>query len=126
MVIRSSNTSQPSAALPGGRCRSSAPASMRIATTVEAIASARPKTRPAPRPQPASQATRSPAPVETVTCTSAPGTTTRRTASSSSRWNCRPTPNIRSTTPSSENCCAISPRATKPGVNGPTAMPASR
>ena len=45
-----------------------------------------------------------------------PGIATRRTASSSSTWNCSPTPNISRMTPISANCSARCWSATNPGV----------
>ena len=57
---------------------------------------------------------------------SAPGTATPRTASSSSRWNCRPTPNISRITPISASCSAIAKSTVMPGVFGPTSVPASK
>jgi len=59
-------------------------------------------------------------------CTTAPVTATRLTASRSSSEKCRPTPNISSITPISDSCEAMAMSATKPGVAGPMAMPASR
>ena len=51
---------------------------------------ARPKTIPADHPQPQATPSRVPRPVATRLWPSAPGTATLRTASSSSRWNCKP------------------------------------
>ena len=55
-----------------------------------------------------------------------PGTAILRTASRSASEKCRPTPNISRMTPISASWAARPASATKPGVNGPTAMPASR
>ena len=85
-VNRSSTTSQPTAMWPVGVCRSLLSASTRISTTVLATEIARPKTSPADQLQPnADAARRSPAAVATRLCPTAPGTATRRTASSSLR-----------------------------------------
>ena len=67
-----------------------------------------------------------PSAVATPLWTSAPGIATRRTASSSSTWNCKPTPNISRITPISASCSARCWSATKPGVCGPTRTPAKR
>ncbi len=64
--------------------------------------------------------------VDTVLWMSAPGTATRQTAISSRRWKRSPIPNSSRITPISANCSATARSATKPGVKGPTAMPASR
>ena len=45
--------------------------------------------------------------------------------SNSCGWKCMPTPNISRITPISASCWARSASATKPGVNGPTTIPAS-
>ena len=62
------------------------------------------------------RASTAPRTVATTLCAIAPGTATPRTASSSSRWNCRPTPNISRMTPISASCSASDASATKPGV----------
>ena len=125
-VKRSSTTSQPTAICPVGVCRSRLSARMRTSTTVLATASAMPKTMPDDHDQPNSCAITAPSAVATRLCATAPGTATRRTASSSSTWNCSPTPNISRMTPTSASCSAIAASATKPGVCGPTRVPARR
>ena len=57
-----------------------------------------------------------PRPVATALCAIAPGTATRQTATSSSMWNCMPTPNISRMMPTSASCSAMWRSATKPGV----------
>ena len=59
-------------------------------------------------------------------CTTAPGIAMARTESRSSSEKCSPTPNISRITPISASSLASPWSATKPGVNGPIAMPASR
>lgn len=54
------------------------------------------------------------------------GMATRRTASRSLIEKCSPTPNISRMTPISASSAASFSSATNPGVNGPTATPASR
>ena len=56
----------------------------------------------------------------------APGTAIRLTEARSRSEKCRPTPNISSITPTSASCVARPTSATKPGVCGPSATPASR
>ncbi len=76
--------------------------------------------------QPHDVATAAPSTVAATICAIAPGTAMRRTARRSPMEKCIPTPNISRITPSSASCGARFMSATKPGVNGPTAMPASR
>ncbi len=59
-------------------------------------------------------------------CPIAPGIAMRLTAMRSDTEKCRPTPNMSSITPISASCGASVASATNPGVNGPTAMPATR
>ena len=56
---------------------------------------------------PNARASSAPSTVATALCATAPGIATRRTASSSSTWNCRPTPNISRMTPISASCSAM-------------------
>ncbi|TWG87000.1 hypothetical protein L602_001900000030 [Cupriavidus gilardii J11] len=95
-------------------------------TTVLAHDSDRPNTSPLPHDHPHHQATAMPSTVASVICTTAPGTAMRLTASRSLSEKCRPTPNISSITPISDNCEANCTSATKPGVPGPMMMPAAR
>ena len=95
-------------------------------TTVLAQDSERPKIRPLPQLQPHHQDSSMPSKVARLICATAPGSATRLTASRSSSEKCRPTPNISSITPTSDNCAASWTSATKPGVPGPIRMPASR
>jgi hypothetical protein len=98
----------------------------RSSTTVLATESASPNTMPAPRPQPSQDASATPIAVAIAICTTAPGIAIARTESRSSSEKCRPTPNISRMTPISESSLAMLWSATKPGVNGPITMPASR
>jgi hypothetical protein len=125
-IARSSTTSQPTAMRPfmvSSACRASSAFS---STTVLATLSARPNTSAAARLQPHCSASSAPKAVATAICTTAPGRATRRTASRSASEKCRPTPNISSMTPISASSPASCWSATKPGVNGPRATPASR
>ena len=72
-----------------------------------ATESAMPKTSPAGQGPAEATPIATPSAVATTLCTTAPGTATRRTASSSSTWNCRPTPNISRMTPTSASCSAM-------------------
>ncbi|KAG0908687.1 hypothetical protein G6F32_016924 [Rhizopus arrhizus] len=76
--------------------------------------------------QPINQATPQPSRVATAIWPMAPGMAIALTAIRSFSEKCRPTPNISSITPSSANWLASAWSATKPGVNGPTQMPATR
>ena len=67
-----------------------------------------------------------PSPVAEAIWNSAPGTATLRTFIRSRGEKCSPTPNISRITPISASCGASSVSATQPGVNGPTATPATR
>ncbi len=98
----------------------------RSSTTVLATDSARPNTSPCSVGQPMLQASPQPSRVATAICASAPGIAIHFTSIRSSSEKCRPTPNISSITPSSDNWLASAWSATKPGVNGPTQMPATR
>ena len=106
-VNTSSTTSQPTARCPVGVCSWPLSLSILTRTTVLATESATPKTSPAARDQPLATPIATPSAVATALCTMAPGTATRRTASNSSTWNWRPTPNIRRMTPTSANCSAM-------------------
>ena len=77
-------------------------------------------------PQPHHRANAIPSDVATIICTTAPGTAILRTARRSPHEKCSPTPNISSITPISANWLAKAASATKPGVNGPMATPASK
>ena len=85
-------------------------------TTVLATERPMPNTRPAVA-RPAERVARPPSRgrVATTLCTIAPGTATRQTATSSSMWNCSPTPNISRMMPTSASCSAMWRSATKPG-----------
>ena len=123
---RSSTISQPTAILPrrvSSRRRSSI---ARSRTTVEAVASEKPKTRPATWPQPIIIARPQPSTVATAICATAPGMAMFFTDIRSRSEKCRPTPNISRITPISASCGAISASPTKPGVNGPATIPAIR
>ncbi len=122
----SSTTSQPTAMWPAGVCSARLSDSTRTSTTVLATEIARPNTIAAVHDQPKTEAARAPSAVATRLCAMAPGIATRRTASSSSRWNCSPTPNISRITPISASCSAMPVSATNPGVYGPIATPAIR
>jgi hypothetical protein len=97
-------------------CKSLLSVSTRIRTTVLATDKAKPKTIPAAQLQPKARATTAPSTVARRLWTIAPGRATRRTARSSLRWNCSPTPNISRITPTSASCSANARLATKPGV----------
>ena len=125
-IARSSTTSQPTAMRPLAESTMPRASSALSSTTVLATDSAKPNTSAAPIAQPHSVATPAPSAVATTIWTTAPGSAILRTASRSSIENCRPTPNISSITPISASCAAISASATKPGVAGPIAMPATR
>ncbi|MNV83248.1 hypothetical protein D3C71_1770360 [compost metagenome] len=73
-------------------------------TTVLAQDRDRPKTSPVPRLQSQIHATSMPSAVASAICTTAPGMAMRFTASRSPSEKCRPTPNISSITPISDNC----------------------
>jgi hypothetical protein len=98
---------------------------MRMSTTVLATASAMPKTMPAVWLHPSQRAAAQPATPATALCTIAPGTAMRQTPNSCCGWKCRPTPKSRRITPISAICDANCVSATKPGVYGPTMMPAT-
>ena len=125
-MARSSTTNQPTAMRPFIDSRVPCASSARNSTTVLATDKARPNTSAPPTPQPHQYARPKPSAVATAICSTAPGTAMRRTASRSSSEKCRPTPNINSMTPISASSPAMATSATKPGVNGPMRMPASR
>ena len=106
-VKRSSTTSQPTAMWPVGVCRSPLSASTRMSTTVLDTEIASPKTMLADQPHPQDTPTRVPSSVAARLPPRAPGTATRPTASNSSRWNCKPTPNISRMTPISASWSAM-------------------
>ncbi len=64
--------------------------------------------------------------VAVTICATAPGSAMKRTDIRSLIEKCRPTPNISRITPISASWLASPESATKPGVNGPTQMPAMR
>ena len=125
-ITRSSTTSQPTAICPLIDLRMPWASSARSSTTVLATDRHSPNTTAAPRAQPHHSASSVPSRVATAICTMAPGTAMRRTAIRSSIEKCSPTPNISSITPISASWPASPMSATKPGVAGPTMMPASR
>jgi len=98
----------------------------RSSTTVEAVASEKPKITPCSGGQPISVATPQPSTVATAIWPMAPGMAMAFTAIRSLSEKCRPTPNISSITPISASWLASAWSATKPGVNGPTTTPATR
>ncbi|MNM56393.1 hypothetical protein D3C81_675620 [compost metagenome] len=123
---RSSTINQPTAILPrvvSSRRRSSM---ARSSTTVDAVASEKPKITPCSVGQPISAATPQPSRVATRIWPMAPGMAIALTSIRSFNEKCRPTPNISSITPISANWLASAWSATKPGVNGPTTIPAIR
>ena len=67
-----------------------------------------------------------PTDVVTAICIKAPGTATRFTENNSLGEKCRPTPNISSMMPISDNCAAMSVSALNPGFAGPMTMPATK
>src|SRR5258707_4673465 len=125
-VSRSCTTSQPMAICPRPVSTSRRSCKACIRTTVLATDKARPKTKLVPADQPSSRARPMPSSADTVICTTAPGITMLQTESRSLSEKCRPTPNISRITPISASCDATFWSATKPGVKGPTATPASR
>ena len=125
-ITRSSTMSQPTAMRPRSVSTRRRSCSARNSTTVLATERARPKISPAPSDQPISRARPTPIAVATAIWPSAPGTAIVLTESRSFSEKCRPTPNISRMTPISANSVASFPSATKPGVKGPIATPASR
>ena len=125
-VSRSSTTVQPIAMWPICACRSWRSPSTRAITTVLATEMAMPRMIPEIQLQPKRRSSSASMAVDSVLWMSAPGMATRQTAISSRRWKRSPIPNSSRITPISANCSAIARLATKPGVKGPTATPASR
>ena len=125
-VRRSSTTSQPTAMRPADVCRSRLSDRRRMRTTVLATDSDMPNTIAAGHANPIACDVVAPSTVMAPLAMTAPGTAMRRTSSSSSTLNCRPTPNMIRMMPISESCSANSWLATSPGVFGPTRTPASR
>ncbi|MNV46503.1 hypothetical protein D3C71_1383370 [compost metagenome] len=111
-ITRSSTMSQPMAMRPS--LVSSCPrlSSARSSTTVLAVESASPNTRPAVMLQPSNWERPSPSRVARVICTMAPGMAMCLTESRSFREKCRPTPNINRMTPISANSGASLKSAT--------------
>ena len=95
-------------------------------TTVLATDRARPNTRPACHDQPSMWARPAPISVATTIWMIVPGTTMRATDIRSLSEKCSPTPNISRMTPISASSAARPASAVKPGVNGPTTMPATQ
>ena len=125
-IARSSTISHPTAMRPSAESTSPRCSSARSSTTVLATESDRPNTTPCPHVHPHVRASTAPMSVAAEICTTAPGREILRTASRSPREKCSPTPNISRITPISASCDASAASPTKPGVNGPTATPASR
>ena len=125
-ITMSSTISHPTAMRPRVLSTSRRSWSARSRTTVLATESARPNTSPAPIGQPSQWARAMPSTVAHRICTMAPGMAMLRTDSRSSSEKCRPTPNISRITPISASWLARFWSATKPGVNGPIRMPATR
>ena len=107
----------------------------RARCVARAHATARPCSRPTARDrtrarrtdlQPHQRARPAPIAVATAICATAPGSAIARTRSSVEIEKCRPTPNISRMTPISASSEARLASATKPGVNGPIAMPATQ
>ena len=95
-------------------------------TTVLAQAKQSPKIKLGASPHPQNQAIPAPTDVVTAICIKAPGTATRFTENNSLGEKCRPTPNISSMMPISDNCVAMSVSALNPGFAGPMTMPATK
>jgi len=93
---------------------------------VESVASEKPKISPFRCDQPISWETPQPSTVAALIWAMAPGMAIVLTDIRSFSEKCRPTPNINSITPISASWLASSWSATKPGVKGPTQMPATR
>ena len=125
-ITRSSTTSQPTAMRPLGVSSTPRLSSAFSSTTVLATESARPNTIPAIRLQPQNVARPQPMAVAVAICTTAPGRAIFFTDIRSSSEKCRPTPNISSITPISASWPASAVSAMKPGVWGPSRMPASK
>ncbi len=126
-TVRTSSTrSHPTAAWPWVVASSSRSSSTRMRTTVLATARAMPSTSPEATDHPKATPMARPSSVDTPLWRRAPGIAIPLTARRSLKWKCRPTPNIRRTTPISASCEASPTSPTKPGVWGPMATPASR
>ena len=125
-MARSSTMSQPTAILPSEDCSALRSSRARSSTTVLATDSDRPNTRPWPSVHPQKCAMAAPMAVAVAICATAPGSAMDFTDIRSLMEKCRPTPNISRITPISDSWLAMPASPTKPGVNGPTAMPAIR
>ncbi len=125
-VNRSSTISQPTADRPAKLFSRSRSISDRSSTTVLATEIARPSTMPSATLQPQIETRTAVRAVVSTIWATAPGIASTLTASRSRIEKWMPTPNISRITPSSASCGARCVSATKPGVNGPTATPASR
>ena len=125
-IARSSTTSQPTPMRPSGESSRSCASSPLISTTVLATAMEIPRTRAPPQLSPQARPMLVPTVPVTSICSSAPGTTTRRTRRRSPTEKWSPTPNINRITPTSAACEIMPLSSTCTGVNGPTTMPASR
>lgn len=106
-MARSSTTSQPTAIRPSPESTKPRLSRALSKTTVLATESEMPKTSAEPRLHPQKVATPAPKAVATAICTTAPGRAIFRTAIRSSTEKCKPTPNMRSITPTSASCDAI-------------------
>ena len=125
-MARSSTISQPTAMRPRSVSTNRRSLSARSNTTVLATDSARPNTMPPASDQPRMADSPTPSRVAAEIWATAPGMAMAPTLSRSLSEKCRPTPNISRMTPISANSGARVWSATKPGVNGPTTIPASR
>ena len=116
-TTRSCITSQPSAMRPASLPSRPRSSSVLVATTVEEIASARPKAIAVPSGRPSNPLpTALPSAVASAICATAPGTAIRQTATRSVGRKCSPTPNSSSATPTSAMALTTARSATNPGV----------
>lgn len=125
-IRRSSTTSQPIAIRPSLDLIMFRSSSARSKTTVLATDNDNPNMIPAPNDHPHKLARPAPSVVATTICVNAPGNAMPRTAIRSRTEKWVPTPNMSKMTPISASCGARCASATKPGVNGPTTIPAKR
>ena len=111
-VTRSCTMSQPIATRPSGAFVSLAISRAFVTTTVDAQERVRPKSVALPAPQSQKpQAKSAPSRMMRSICKSAPGRATPFTARRSRTEKCRPTPTIRSITPTSASC-SVTDRST--------------
>jgi hypothetical protein len=94
-------------------------------TTVELIAAAAPMNSASMSAQPSATPASTPSPIVIATCTGTPSSSPRPTDSSSRMLKRSPMLNMSSATPMSARARTSSRSATNPGVNGPTARPAT-